>query len=47
MEQAHPQEPEVPGMAVEAATLAGPGPAPAPKAVDKKAHASKTSKSPS
>jgi len=47
MEQAHPQDPEVPEMAVVVATLADPGQAQAPRAVDKKAHAGKTSESPS
>ena len=47
MEQVHPQEPEALGMAVVVATPADPGQAQAPKAVDKKAHASKTSESPS
>ena len=42
MEQAHPQEPEVPEMAVAQATLAHPGQAQAPKPVDKKAHVSET-----
>jgi len=41
-EQVHPQDPGVPEMAVVPATLADRGQAQALKAVDKKAHASKT-----